>query len=33
LELALVGASTALEACAADGYGMSVTVVDAGGRE
>lgn len=31
LELALVGASAALEACAADGYGVSVTVVDAGG--
>lgn len=31
LELALAGASAALEACAADGYGVSVTVVDAGG--
>lgn len=31
LELALAGAGSALEACAADGYGVSVTVVDAGG--
>ena len=31
LEMAIVGATTALEACAADGHGVSVTIVDAGG--
>lgn len=31
LDLALTGASAALDACAADGYGVSVTVVDASG--
>ncbi|MEZ4620544.1 MAG: heme-binding protein [Caldilineaceae bacterium] len=31
LDLALVGASAALDACADEGYGVSVTVVDTGG--
>jgi uncharacterized protein GlcG (DUF336 family) len=31
LELALAGASAALDACAVNGYSVSVTVVDAGG--